>query len=111
MATQNTKKEAARFVDGLVTQIVASHGNGLDADTARGLLLMSLKRVDIRRAIVEATNPQEKPTDEQLTDLHLPAKKPGRKSAKAAANPAACATATNAANESDDEDGDDDSDE
>lgn len=109
MATQNTKKEAARFVDGLVTQIVASHGNGLDADTARGLLLMALKRVDIRRAIVEATNPQEKPTDEQLTSLHLPAKKPARKSAKAAANPAACAAATNAAN--DDEEGDDDSDE
>ncbi len=108
MSTQNTKKESARHVDGLVTAIQKAHRNQLDADTARGLLLMTLKRVDIRRAIVAATNPQEMPTDEQLTELHLPAKKPSRRKK---ADPAGAAAATNAAaNADEDGDGDDDED-
>lgn len=106
MSTSNTKKESARVVDGLVTAIVQAHGGTLDADTARGLLLMGLKRVDVREAIVRATNPAEMPTREQLTELHLPPKKPSR-SAKKQADPAACAAATNASME-DDEDGEDD---
>lgn len=82
-AMQNTKKEASRVVEGLVTQTVQSHGGQLDADTARGLVLMAMRRPSVRRAIVEATNPAEPPTDEQLKELHLPAKKTRPAKAKA----------------------------
>ncbi len=73
--SQNTKKEAARVNDGLVTTVQNAHGGLLDADTARGLVLMAMKTPSVRRAIVAATNPPEMPTEEQLAELHLPAKK------------------------------------
>jgi hypothetical protein len=113
MATQNTKKEAARVSEGLVklVQDTSPVAKCLDTDSVRGLLLMALQTVSVKRSILQAVGVTDISEDKLNEPLTLPAKKATRRrkqnvAANAAANAAAAAEPGNDDEEEEDDDND-----